>query len=125
MGWLECSVLACTIRSLFPLKDRVKHRSCLIYEGTCSCREKYTGETNRICEIRWNEHETPSEGGSDPSRHLHANPTHSFSWRIVTQAPRKYLRRKILESYFIAKYKPKLNIQATPRQLFLFRNGIT
>ena len=114
-----------TIRSLFPLKDRVEHRSCLIYEGICSCGDKYTGETNRISEIRWKEHETPSAEGSDPSRHLHTNPTHSFTWRVVTQAPRKYLRRKILESYFIAKYKPKLNIQATPRQLFLFRNGIT
>ena len=114
-----------TIRSLFPLKDRVEHRCCVIYEGICTCGEKYTGETNRNTDVRWSEHNTPSTDGSDPSRHLHANPTHSFTWRIVTPAPRKLLRRRILESYFIAKYKPKINVQATPRQLFLFRNGIT
>ena len=52
-------------------------------------------------------------------------PDHFFSWRILTPAPKKFLRRRILESYYIAKFKPKINIQATPRQLFLFRNGIT
>ena len=114
-----------TIRSLFPLKDRVEHRCCVIYEGICTCGEKYTGETNRNTDVRWSEHDTPSADGSDPSKHLHTNPTHSFTWRVVTPAPRKLLRRKILESYFIAKYKPKINVQATPRQLFLFRNGIT
>ena len=113
------------IRSLFPLKDRVEHRSCVIYEGECSCGDKYIGETNRIAQIRWNEHNTPSTDGSDPSRHLNTNQDHSFQWRIVTRAPQKVLRRRILESYFIAKFKPKINIQATPRQLFLFRNGIT
>ena len=113
------------IRSLFPLKDRVDHRSCVIYEGTCSCGEKYIRETNRIAGIRWNEHNTPSTTGADPSQHLYSNITHSFSWTILTCAPRKLLRRKILESYFIAKFKPKINVQAVPRQLFLFRNGIT
>ena len=113
------------IRSLFPLKDRVHHRSCVIYEGTCSCGDQYIGETNRIAEFRWGEHDTPSKDGSDPSKHLHENPTHSFTWKIITPAPRKFLRRRIVESYFIAKFKPKLNIQATPRQLFLFRHGIT
>ena len=113
------------IRSLFPLKDRVEHRSCVIYEGVCSCGEKYVGETNRVAKIRWNEHNTPSKDGSDPSRHLNTNPTHEFQWKILTAAPSKILRRRILESYFIAKFKPKINVQATPRQLFLFQNGIT
>ena len=113
------------IRSLFPLKDRVKHQSCVIYEGTCSCGEKYIGETNRITNIRWNEHNNPENDSSDPARHLCNNPSHTFSWKILTRAPRKLLRRRILESYFIAKFKPKINVQSVPRQLFLFRNGIT
>ena len=54
------------IRSLFPLKDKVTHRSCCIYEGTCSCGEQYIGETNRVSEIRWNEYFAPSTEGSDP-----------------------------------------------------------
>ena len=48
-----------TIRSLFPLKDRVEHRCCVIYEGTCTCGEKYTGETNRNTEVRWRSTTTP------------------------------------------------------------------
>merc|ERR1712131_235543 len=59
-----------TIRSLFPLKDRVEHRCCVIYEGICTCGEKYTGETNRNTEVRWEEHNNPSNDGSDPSKHL-------------------------------------------------------
>ena len=113
------------IGSLFPLKDRVEHKSCVIYEGTCSCGDKYVGETNRIAEICCKEHSTPSTDGSDPSKHLNSNITHSFSWKILPSAPRKVLRRRILESFYIAKFKPKINVQATPRQLFLFRNGIT
>ena len=113
------------IRSLFSLKDRVEHMSCVIYEGTCSCGEKYIGETNRIADIRWNEHNIPSTEKSDPSKHLFNNVTHTFTWKILTRAPQKLLRRRILESYFIAKFKPKINVQSVPRQLFLFRNGIT
>ena len=117
-----------SIRSLFPLKDRVEHMSCVIYEGTCSCDEFYIGETDRIAEIRWHEHDTPSANHnqhSDPAKHLVANPTHRFSWKVMTSAPRNYHRRKILESYFIAKLKPKINIQISSKVLFLFRNGIT
>ena len=32
------------IKSLFPLKDRVAHRSREIYEGKCSCKTSYIGE---------------------------------------------------------------------------------
>ena len=114
------------IRSLFPLKNRVEHISCVVYEGTCSCGEVYIGETDRIADIRFHEHNTPSpKQNSDPAKHLIANPTHTFTWKVLTSAPRNYHRRKILESYFIAKMKPMINIQQTPRVLFLFRNGIT
>ena len=46
-GKLKFIVLWSTrnIKSLFPLKDRVKHLSCVIYEGKCSCGRRYIGET--------------------------------------------------------------------------------
>ena len=70
------------IRSLFPLKDKVKHRSCIIYEGTCSCGDKYFGETKRIADIRFDEHNNPKKN-SEPSKHLKKHPDHMFEWKIV------------------------------------------
>ena len=49
------------IKSLFPLKDKVVHRSCVIYEGKCSCGLSYIGETKRNNEVRWKEHVNPAE----------------------------------------------------------------
>ena len=115
------------IRSLFPLKDRVEHVSCVVYEGLCTCGESYIGETIRIASIRWKEHTSPSPSAtlSDPAKHVLENPTHSFTWKVLTRAPRQNLKRLILEAYFIAKKKPKINIQINHRLLVLFRNGIT
>ena len=39
------------IKSLFPLKDRVKHLSCVIYEGKCLCDRWYIGEIIRNSDI--------------------------------------------------------------------------
>ena len=53
-GKLKFIVLWSTrnIKSSFPLKDRVKHLSCVIYEGKCSCSRRYIGETIRNSDIR-------------------------------------------------------------------------
>ena len=40
------------IKALFPLKDKVTHRSCVIYEGKCSCKLSYIGETTRNSQAR-------------------------------------------------------------------------
>ena len=40
------------IKSLFPLKNKVAHRSCIIYERKCSCKLYYIGETKRSSEVR-------------------------------------------------------------------------
>ena len=112
------------IQSLFPLKDRVQHLSCVIYEGCCSCGKKYVGETERNADERWSEHNKPSKK-SEPAKHLLSNPRHQFEWITITSASNNHLRRKILEAYFIAKYKPSLNDQVESRELLLFRNGIT
>ena len=39
------------IQSLFPLKDKVQHLSCVIYKSICSCGETYVGETIKNCKI--------------------------------------------------------------------------
>ena len=116
-----------SIRSLFPLKDRVDHVSCVIYQGTCSCDELYIGETVRITTIRWNEHTNPSPSATltDPVKHVLENPTHTFAWNVLARAPQNRLKRQIMEAYFIAKLNPKINVQINPRLLLLFRNGIT
>ena len=45
------------IRSLFQIKDKVKHYSCLVYEGNCSCGENYVGESVRNVVLRWADNE--------------------------------------------------------------------
>ena len=112
------------IRSLFPLKDRVNHKSCVIYEGICSCGDKYIGQTNRKAENRFSEHDDPTEN-SEPAKHLLQNEGHVFDWTIATSAPRNLLRRRILEAYYYSKFKPKINDQLQSQKLLLFRHGIT
>ena len=36
------------VQSLFPLKDKVDHYSCVIYLGDCSYDQNYIGETVRM-----------------------------------------------------------------------------
>ena len=49
---------ACKIQSLFNNKEKVRHLSCVIYKGVCSCHTDYVGETIRDAQIKWNEHES-------------------------------------------------------------------
>ena len=60
-GKLKFIVLWSTrnIKSLFPLKDRVKHLSCIICEGKCLC------------------------GKSEPAKHLADNKSHMFTWKVL------------------------------------------
>ena len=44
------------IKSLFPLKDKVAPRSCVMYEGQCLCNLRYIGETKRGSEVCWKKH---------------------------------------------------------------------
>ena len=52
------------VKSLFPLKDKNIHPSCVIYKGTCSCGETYIGEAihnDGENLIRWGEHNEPTK----------------------------------------------------------------
>ena len=95
-----------------------------IHIGTCSCGEVYIGETERCSHLRFEEHENIKKT-SEPSKHLKANRNHSFTWKILSNAPSDLGKRKILEALFVAKFKPGLNEQVKSRKLTLFSNGIT
>jgi len=112
------------LRSLFQIKDKVIYKANVIYEGNCDCGEKYIGETVRNTITRWKEHESKSSK-SEVSRHLQNNSQHNFRWKPITQAPKETIKRKILEAFYIKKYKPTLNDQLDLKTLNLFRNGIT
>ena len=112
------------MRSLFPLKDRNMHRSCVIYKGVCSCGSSYVGETKRNTLTRWNEHDTPN-GNTVPSKHLVANEHHWFTWSILSTAPSNLFKRKILEAFYISIHKPDINEQMKSQKLHLFVGGVT
>ena len=55
------------IKSLFPLKEKAAHRSCITYKGKCSCKLSYIPETKRNSEVCWKEHEDTT-GKSEPAK---------------------------------------------------------
>ena len=63
------------IKSLFQIKDNVKHYSCIIYKGSCSCGENYVGESLRVIVLRWAKHEDPNKQ-SEATKHLKHFPYH-------------------------------------------------
>ena len=73
---------ASAIQSLFPIEDKVSHISCVNYQEICSCGATYIGETVRNASIRWSEHNNIN-GNSEPAKHIAANTTHVFSWKVV------------------------------------------
>ena len=98
------------IKSLFPLKDKISHQSCVIYEEQCSCKLNYIGETKRNSEVRWREHEDPA-GNSEPAKHLMGNASHKFVWKMFSAAPSHFFSRKSLEAFLIVLRIPALNDQ--------------
>ena len=112
------------IHSLFPLKGKVQHLSCVIYKNICSCGKTYVGETIRNSKIRWDEHNDLNKN-SEPAKHLAGNIEHEFSWYVLTRSPENTLKRRILEAYFRKLIVPSLNEQLDNDMLMLFRNGVT
>ena len=70
------------------------------------------------------EHENPTKK-SEPSQHIKRNIHHTFTWKILCNAPTKLRERKNLEASFISLMKPSLNDQVEFKVLTLFRNGVT
>ena len=74
------------LKSLFPLKDRIKHKANIVYMGTCSCNESYIRETKRNAEIRWKEHCSNNDKKSEVAEHLLRNTGHTIEWQVTTSA---------------------------------------
>ena len=79
-------------------KDKVKHHSCVIYRGTCSCGADYIGETIRNSEIRWNEHSTGKDKFSDCVKYLNDHFGHECQWFVLFRPSKNCLKHKILEA---------------------------
>ena len=62
------------LKSLFPLKDRIKHKANIVYKGICSSNESYIGKAKRNAEIRWKEHYSNSDKKSEVSENLLKKP---------------------------------------------------
>ena len=112
------------VESLFPLKDKVNHYSCVIYWGDCSCDQNYIGETVCNAEIRWNEPEDKNSK-SEPAKYLQENPTYKFRWAISSKVAENFCKCRALQAYFIKTICPTLNEQLDYGILTLFRDGIT
>ena len=114
------------VKTLFHFKDKTIHQACKFYKGVCSCGESYVGETERNVEVRWGEHNNPTNSNkSIPSRHIKNNIDHVFTWSVIANAPKSKYLRKIIEAYYIKLIRPTLNEQVEPDRLVLFRNGVT
>ena len=112
------------MQSLFPLKDKVNHYSCVIYRGDCSCDQNYIGVTVRNAKMRWNEHERKNSK-SEPAKDLKENSTHKFTWNIVRKAPENFCKHRVLVTYFTKTICPILNEQLDNNILARFKNGMT
>ena len=110
------------LKSLFPLKDRVKHKAKIVYKGICPCNESYIRETKGNAEIRWKEHCSNNDRKSKVAEHLLKNPGYTINWQVSTSAPHQWNKRKILQAYYITKFKPSLNNQLDIYITRLFRN---
>ena len=106
------------------MKEKNQYASRKIYEGLCSRKENYIGETKRNVITRWNEYEDQNQD-SEPAKHLLQHPDHVFHRKVLTSAPINTCKRKNLELFFIAVKLPTLNKQKDSKKLILFRNGVT
>ena len=95
------------MRNLFCLKSKSPHQACEMYEGVCTCKENYIGETKRNVEIRLEKHSNINKI-SEPSRHLKSNPRYAFTWNVLMTGPINDRVRENLEASFITLSRPSL-----------------
>ena len=94
---------------MLPLKDRIKLKANIVYKKVCPCNESFIGERKRNAEIRRKEHCSNMDRESEVAEHLLKNPGQAINWQVITSAPQQRNKQKILEVYYITKFKPSLN----------------
>ena len=91
-------------QSLFNNKDKNTHRSKVVYKGDCSCDVDYIGESVRNLAVRIAEHSNPAHT-CEPAKRLRENPSHSFTWRVLSSA-QTFHKRRIVEGLMIEQFHP-------------------
>ena len=84
----------------------------------------YIAETKRNLEVLWNEH-CFLQKTSEVGYHLLVNPDHYINQQIIAKAPAQTFKRKILEAFYIKRFKPTLNCQKDIKITHHFWNGLT
>ena len=114
------------IKTLSNNKDKNTHRSKVVYKGDCSCGVDYIGETVRNLAVRIAEHSNPAHT-SEPAKHLRENPSHAFTWHVLSsaQTQAQIHKRRIVEGLMIQQFRPSLNKQVISYVSKLFPLGIT
>ena len=72
--------------------------------------------------VWWNENEDKNSK-SEPANNLKENPTHKFTWNIISKAPENLRKQRVLEACFIKTICATLNEELDNDILTLFRNG--
>ena len=116
------------ISSFFKFKDSLPAELCanIIYKFSCgSCQGSYIGSTTKQSRIRFFQHlgkspvTVPAHSTSRNHCHENDHPLSLNDFKIIDSANNEHELR-ILESLYICKEKPSLNIDqsATPLSLF-------
>ena len=112
------------IGKLFLYKDHqsLLHSVGVVNQLTCSCGQKYIGQTKQNLITRLNEHQTRQS--SEVCRHLIENPkrTVNFDSPIILDRSSYSTKLRIKETLHIAKRQPQLpvNVDSQSLSLFLF-----
>lgn len=115
------------LSSRFNIKDKTKpeHLHNVVYYVPCPnkrCKDDYIGETKRRTEKRSDEHRSKDKKShvlqhSEKTKHKRVS---LKDFKILGKGYRSNFRRKISESLFIKRLKPKLNVQKESYKLALF-----
>ena len=92
-------------------------------ENFLSCGVDYIGETVRNLAVRIAQHSNPAHT-SELAKHLWENPSHAFTWRVLSSA-QTFHKRRIVEGLMIQQFRPSLNKQVISYVSKLFPLGIT
>ena len=110
------------IGKLFSYKSRqsVLHSVGVVYQLTCSCRQRYIGQTKRNLITRLNEHRTRQN--FEVCRHLMENPKHAvnFDSPIILDRSSYNTNLRIKEKLHIAKRQLQLNVDSQSLSLHQF-----